>query len=170
MFFVFTEFFNILIIGSECRRQPYSQTQSGQNPTYINITQTLNLITWNVRGIRARPKRTAIINHLTKLKADICLLQETHLSNSESHMLQSQQFNQVFSATYNRRQRVVCILVNKRIPLIHHSTITVPEERYIIIRRTNNIILNKQKKRTGTRKTSGAKNETTSKGFPRKAI
>uniref|UniRef100_A0A671XQU5 Uncharacterized protein n=1 Tax=Sparus aurata TaxID=8175 RepID=A0A671XQU5_SPAAU len=76
---------------------------------------TLNLITWNVRGIRARPKRTGILNHLIKLK------------------LQSQQFNQVFSATYNSRQRGVCILVNKRIPLIHHSTITDPDGRYIIM-------------------------------------
>ena len=47
--------------------------------------QTLNLITWNVRGFHTTSKRIQIINHLIKLKADICFLQETHLTNKEPH-------------------------------------------------------------------------------------
>lgn len=84
-----------------------------------------------MRGIRTQTKRTKILNHLIKLNADICFLQETHLSNSELYNLKSQQFNQVFSATYNTRKRGVSILV--RIPLIHHSTTADSEGRYIII-------------------------------------
>lgn len=53
--------------------------------------QTLNLVTWNVRGIRNQSERTKIINHLIELKADICFIQETHL-NSEQQYLKIKQY------------------------------------------------------------------------------
>jgi len=78
-------------------------------------------------------KRTKVLDHLNKLQADICLLQETHLCPSEPHKLKSSEYNRVYSATYNSRKRGVSILMNKTIPLIINSTIIDPEECYIII-------------------------------------
>lgn len=49
--------------------------------------QTLNITTWNIRGFRTQSKRLKVINHLIQLKADICFLQETHLTNAESEHL-----------------------------------------------------------------------------------
>lgn len=74
-----------------------------------------------------------IFNHLLNLKADICFLQETHLTNSEQHYLKMKHYDQIFSSTYNSKQRGVSILVSKNITLTHSSTISDPEGRFIII-------------------------------------
>ncbi len=95
--------------------------------------QTLNLVTWNVRGIRNQTKKTKIINHLIKLKVDICFLQETHLTNSEQQYLKTKEYDKIFSSTYNSKHRGVSILVGKNIPLIHNSSVIDPEGRFIII-------------------------------------
>ena len=95
--------------------------------------QTLNLITWNVRGFHTTSKRIQIINHLIKLKADICFLQETHLTNKKLQNLYCKQFNKIFSSTFNSKQRGVSILINKNISFTLNSCIIDPEERFIII-------------------------------------
>lgn len=85
-----------------------------------------------------------MLNHLTKWQADICLLQETHATESETQKLKTPHFNQVFSSTYNPRKRGVSILINNRQPSIHNTTITDPEERYVIINasiNSNNITI-----------------------------
>ena len=74
-----------------------------------------------------------VFTHLNDLQADICLLQETHLSDSDQNKLKSSQFTHSFSSHYNSKQRGVCILINKRISFIHNATITDPEGRFIII-------------------------------------
>lgn len=89
-----------------------------------------------MRGIRTQIKKTKILNHLNKLNADICLLQETHLTDSELQYLKTKQYDQVFSSTYNSRQRGVSILVHKRLGLNQHTVITDPEGRYVIVNAT----------------------------------
>lgn len=86
-----------------------------------------------MRGFRTLSKRTKVINHLLKLKADICFQQETHIAQHESQQLQFRQFDNIFSATYNSKQRGVSILVNKNLSLTHHSTTTDPEGRFLIL-------------------------------------
>lgn len=88
---------------------------------------------WNIRGIGSQAKMTKVLTHLIKLQADVISLQETHLSPSEQQKLKYSQYNQVFSATFNSRQRGVSILIHKTLPLVINSTITDPEGRYIII-------------------------------------
>lgn len=94
---------------------------------------TLKFVTWNIRGVNSQAKKTKIIYHLSKLQADICLLQETHLSPTDEHKLNSPHYNQIYSATHNSKKRGVSILINKKIPLIKNSTIIDPEGRYIIL-------------------------------------
>lgn len=74
-----------------------------------------------------------MFDHLNKLQADICLLQETHLAKSDCNRIKSPQYNQVFSANANTKQRGVCILIHKKISFIHNTTIADTEGRYIII-------------------------------------
>lgn len=95
--------------------------------------QTLNIITWNIRGFRTQSKRLKVINHLTKLKADICFLQETHLTNAESEQLKFNQFNKIFSSTYNSKQRGVSILINNNCQFTLNQSIIDPNGRFIII-------------------------------------
>ena len=94
---------------------------------------SFNIITWNVRGVGSQTKRTRILNHLTHLNADICLLQETHLTPLTYNTLRSQQYTQIFSAHYNSKQRGVAILIHKKIKFTHNTTISDPEGRFIII-------------------------------------
>lgn len=75
-----------------------------------------------------------VLNHLTKLQADVCLLQETHLSDHKSStVLNSPQFPHIFLANYNTRQRGVAILLSNKINFTHNSTISDPQGRFIAI-------------------------------------
>ena len=76
---------------------------------------SLKFVSWNIRGIGSQAKKTQIFNHLTKLQADICLLQETHLSESDHVKIKSPQYSQTFSTFYNSRQRGVSILIKNNI-------------------------------------------------------
>lgn len=93
----------------------------------------LTFLTWNIRGGGSQAKRIKVFNHLDNLKADICLLQETHLSESDYTRFKPTQFSHLFSAHYNTKQRGVCILIRKNISFTHNTTITDPEGRFIII-------------------------------------
>uniref|UniRef100_A0A3Q1CLT5 Reverse transcriptase domain-containing protein n=1 Tax=Amphiprion ocellaris TaxID=80972 RepID=A0A3Q1CLT5_AMPOC len=76
------------------------------------------------------------MDYVSKLKADILLLQETHLLQSEEKCLSDSNYSIIFSSCYNSRQRGVSILVHKRIPFTLNSTVTDSEGRYIIIQAT----------------------------------
>lgn len=81
-------------------------------------------------------KTKKILNHHNRLNADICLLQKTHLTDSESQYLKTKQYHQVFSLTYNSRQGGVSILAHKRLGLNQHTVISDPEGRHVIINAT----------------------------------
>lgn len=93
----------------------------------------LKLITWNIRGVGTQTKKNKVLNYLNNIQADVCLLQETHLSYSKQNSLINANFIHSFSSPYNSKQRGVCILINKRIRFTHNTTITDPEGRFIII-------------------------------------
>lgn len=94
---------------------------------------TLKIVTWNVRGFRTLSKRTKVINYLSKLKADICFLQETHITQHESQQLQLGQYNKIYSATYNSKQRGVSILVNNNLLFTQQSITNDPDGRFLIM-------------------------------------
>lgn len=96
----------------------------------------LTLVSWNVHGIPSQTKIIKILEYVTKLKADIFLLQETHLLKSEENSLIDSNFNQIFSSCYNNRQRGVSILIHERLPFMLNSMITDSEGRYIIVQAT----------------------------------
>lgn len=95
------------------------------------------------RAFHRPAERHSLSLYFVKLKADICILQETHLLQPELGHLKTQQFSQTFSATYNSRQRGVSISINKNIPFTHHSTAINPEGHYVI----NNASIHDKKKK-----------------------
>uniref|UniRef100_A0A3B3I4T3 Reverse transcriptase domain-containing protein n=1 Tax=Oryzias latipes TaxID=8090 RepID=A0A3B3I4T3_ORYLA len=94
---------------------------------------SLNIVSWNVRGLGSGPKRLKVLNHLNDLKADIALLQETHLSLSAGHLLCCSQYPAMYSASFNSKQRGVAVLINKNVTFTHKDTVTDPEGRFVII-------------------------------------
>ncbi len=87
---------------------------------------TIKFISWNVCGIGSQAKQLKVINHLLKTQADICLLQETHLTNTRSTVLKSTHFPHIFTANYNSRQRGVAIMINNKIQFNHNTSISDP--------------------------------------------
>lgn len=94
---------------------------------------SLTSLTWNFCGIGSQAKRIEVVNRLHNLQADICLLQESHLSDSDYTRTKSAQFTHLFLAHCNTTQRGVWILVNMKISFIHNTTITDQEGHFIII-------------------------------------
>ncbi len=93
---------------------------------------TLNFVSWNVRGLRTQEKRLNILDHLLNLGSDVCLLQETHLSHSDDHLINYGQFTKLYSSSFNSRQRGVTILIHK-LPFTLNNTLTDIEGRYVIV-------------------------------------
>ncbi len=52
---------------------------------------------------------------------------------SDSHKLQTPQYNQIFSAHFNSRQRGVAISIHKNVSFTYNNTIKDPEGRFVII-------------------------------------
>uniref|UniRef100_A0A3B3IJ21 exodeoxyribonuclease III n=1 Tax=Oryzias latipes TaxID=8090 RepID=A0A3B3IJ21_ORYLA len=94
---------------------------------------SLNIVSWNVRGLGSGPKRLKVLSHLDDLKADIALLQETHLSTQSQDLLCSSKFPVIYSSSYNSKQRGVAVLINKNVTFTHKDTVTDPEGRFVII-------------------------------------
>uniref|UniRef100_A0A3B3I0S9 exodeoxyribonuclease III n=1 Tax=Oryzias latipes TaxID=8090 RepID=A0A3B3I0S9_ORYLA len=94
---------------------------------------SLNIVSWNVRGLGSGPKRLKVLSHLIDLKADIALLQETHLCNPSDRLMCCSQFPVMYSSSYNSKQRGVAVLFNKNITVTHNDTVTDPEGRFVII-------------------------------------
>lgn len=97
------------------------------------ISMQLKFLTWNIRGVASQTKKNKVLNYLKNTQADICLIQETHFSQSTQNSLKTTHFNHCFSSYYNSKQRGVCILINKKIQFNHHTTISDPEGCFIII-------------------------------------
>lgn len=92
----------------------------------------LAYITWNIRGLNDYQKSRLVHAYLTRKSVDICLLQETHLTNSTNNRLRSNRWGQVYSATYSNYSGGVAILIKRGIPWTHIKTVTDPEGRYIL--------------------------------------
>lgn len=90
-------------------------------------------VSWNICGIGSQSKQLKETSHLHRIQADICLLQETHLTESRSTVLKSTSFPHIFTANYNSRQRRVATIISNRVAFNHHTSISDPEGRYVII-------------------------------------
>ena len=78
---------------------------------------TLNICSWNVRGIHNPIKRKKILSFLKKEHVHIAMLQGTHLSVNEHSKLKRDWVGQVVSSSFTSKSRGVAILISKHLPL-----------------------------------------------------
>lgn len=73
----------------------------------------LQLISWNVKGLRSPQKRMMVLRHLKKLRADIVLLQETHLGKDDLKRMRKLWVGKVIGLERHDRKAGVAILMRK---------------------------------------------------------
>uniref|UniRef100_A0A4W5LV10 exodeoxyribonuclease III n=1 Tax=Hucho hucho TaxID=62062 RepID=A0A4W5LV10_9TELE len=97
----------------------------------MTLTSTLNMLTWNCHGLGHAIKRKKILCALKKEKADIALLQETHLCDAEHAKLRRAWVGQVYFSSLKSNSKA--ILIHKNVPFIIDKNISDPEGRFILI-------------------------------------
>lgn len=93
----------------------------------------VNMISWNVRGLRKLVKLKQVTSRLKQLKTQIAFLQETHLLSSELTPLKRRWPGQIIAASYSSHARGVAILVHSSVPLKIHNTILDSAGRYCVV-------------------------------------
>lgn len=91
------------------------------------------ILSWNVRGLGQVIKRAKIFAHLKSLSADIIFLQETHIKHNSKWRLKISWIDQIYQANFCTKARGAAILIRKNVPLIHSSTISDPNGRFLIV-------------------------------------
>lgn len=97
------------------------------------MVNSLNVITFNVRGLGHPIKRKRVLTFLKSQKADVAYLQETHMSKEEHKKLKRDWVGQVYFSSYTSSKRGTAILIHKNLPFImteeHHDQ----EGRYVLV-------------------------------------
>lgn len=75
------------------------------------------IVSWNIAGCHNVMKRKKILTYLKQNKADIVLVQETHLTDDESAKLKRDWAAEVHYSKFTSRKLGVIILVKKNILL-----------------------------------------------------
>lgn len=83
--------------------------------------------------MNAPVKRTKIMTHVKDLNADIMLLQETHLCDSDHRKLNRPWIGQIFHSKFNLKTRGTAILIRSRIDFVPDTIITDSNGRYVIV-------------------------------------
>lgn len=92
----------------------------------------MKFISFNVNGVLKPVKRSKILSKLKKEKAQIALLQETHLSQSEHAKLKRMGFKYVFSSSVkSKHKRGVATLISSTLNYEHISEISDDEGRFV---------------------------------------
>ena len=97
----------------------------------------MKVMSLNVNGLGNPVKRAKVMSKVKKHKAQICLLQETHLSQTEHEKLKRFGFRKSFYSSHtNTRQRGVAILISNSTNFECLNEIKDKEGLYIIIKGT----------------------------------
>lgn len=75
----------------------------------------LDVISYNVRGLRNDMKRRKIFNYLHEHKFNVILLQETHSIPDDENFWKAEWGGQIFFSHGTRASRGVAILLNKKL-------------------------------------------------------
>lgn len=97
------------------------------------MSSNLNIINWNVKGLNHPVKRRKIFNHLKQLRADIVLLQETHVRASEHSRLMMGWAGQHFHSAFQAKARGVSILVASHVQFEADNITSDKNGRFVIV-------------------------------------
>lgn len=88
---------------------------------------------WNVKGLRSPFKRLKILCPVKRLKTDITLFQETHLTSPDLHHMKKLCIGTVLGLNALDRKAGVIILIQKNLPCKVLSIDTDSQGRFIYI-------------------------------------
>ncbi|CAH2276970.1 Hypothetical predicted protein [Pelobates cultripes] len=99
--------------------------------------EDLNIISYNVKGLNVREKRTRLLRDLKQYRTSIAFIQETHFQENRAPALKDRNFRTgYFSNNPDRRTQGVCILFSSRIPYIEQATLRCKQGRFIFTKGT----------------------------------
>lgn len=78
------------------------------------MVDKISLMSWNVRGLSSKVKRSLVFDFIKRYKPHIILLQETHLQGSKVMALKRATIMRVIHGEYSTYSREVAILVTKK--------------------------------------------------------
>ena len=93
----------------------------------------IKLVSWNVRGLNSKYKRSLVLQYLKSLNPHIVLLQETHLMGSKTLSLNRNWIQRAVHSTYSSYARGVVILLHKKLQCNIEHVVTDPHGRYAIV-------------------------------------
>ena len=95
-------------------------------------TEPVKLISFNVNGVLNVIKMNKILSKLKKERAQIALLQETHLNQTDHLRLKRKGFKYVFSSSVKSKyKRGVAVLISGALNYEHISEISDEEGRFV---------------------------------------
>lgn len=96
----------------------------------------MRIVSWNVKGLRSLNKRKKILCHLKRMRADVALLQETHLAEQDFQCLKKLWVGEVLGSPALGRKAGVIILLHKKLPYTVRSVDKDQEGRKLTIHLT----------------------------------
>lgn len=95
------------------------------------MTKSLELTSWNVKGLNHPLKRKKVFSHLKHLKSEIIFLQETHLRSSDNTRQLSRWHGQKFHSSFSAKARGVSIMFD--IEFEPQNVVSDKLGRYVIV-------------------------------------
>lgn len=96
----------------------------------------LHFLSVNNRGLKNTTKPQRVISQVVKSRADMVLLQETHVKDRLHHLLHHHKFPNFYSAAGLSKSRGVSILVARHVPIVVQDVLYNPKGRYVIVKGT----------------------------------
>lgn len=93
----------------------------------------IRFISWNIRCLNDKVKRSLVMTYLKKHNPHVCILQETHLVGSKVLSLKKPWVGHYYHATYSGYARGVSILVHKSLTYELLDVKIDPEGRFVLL-------------------------------------
>lgn len=97
------------------------------------MASKLKCVTWNVRGVRAKPKRNAALSILKNMQAEIIVLTETHLTGQLLSALKKPWVGWLYHAPYTSNSRGIALLVAKTVQFVLLTLKSDPQGRFLFL-------------------------------------
>ncbi len=78
------------------------------------MNNSLNIMSWNVRGLNSPVKRTKCLEFLKRKEISIALIQETHMKTTDIHRFQNRFYKCVAHSSAMNRTKEVAILLSRK--------------------------------------------------------
>ena len=93
----------------------------------------LNIITYNVRGLRNRTKRKEMFYYLHKKQHDIIFLQESHCVKDDESFWANEWGRKTWCSHGTNQARGVMILFNRQLQIEVHNIVTDSQGRFVLL-------------------------------------